>query len=583
MMNKISKKILILLPLFIFFVGCETMDLDGLKNQNEVGADLNDPVYGFNFVQVNLASFVNSVNGITQQLTRQYAMTGGRTYDNAFQPVDSNTNWRAAYTLLKTIKGYEDIALKNRQYDLLGASKIIRAYIMFTLVDLYGDVPYSEALLGNENLNPKFDKGVDVYKQALTELDEAIVLLDRPGKNDLESTKALDLYYGTGTNKTNFGVNNWKTLARTLKFRAFVTARKAGAELGVNINAEIANLLTLDLIDTPAEDFAFKYSTDDTTSPRTSRHPSYNVAYTSGRSAPYISNYMMWTMTREKPRGLTGSNSLLNLKDPRTLYYFCTQVSDVNGATTFELPSKFSARPDHFSGNKYASLYQTSRLAPFVYVKTVSPAASPYWGNDHGNNAGRPQDADKITLVGVYPAGGKIGGSSSTAQTVSATAGQQGAGIMPIVLSSYISFMKAEVNLTVFGNSAAAKTDMLAGINNSITKVTTLFSGLPTPAASEVTAYTTFVGNFYTSSTPDQLEIIMKEFFIASWGNGLETYNNYRRTGFPSNFQPTIELDSGDFYNSLYYPSDSQATNSNKPSNLRTRKVFWDVNSPILH
>ena len=29
----------------------------------------------------------------------------------------------------------------------------------------------------------------------------------------------------------------------------------------------------------------------------------------------------------------------------------------------------------------------------------------------------------------------------------------------------------------------------------------------------------------------DRLNVIMKEYFIALWGNGIESYNNYRRTG----------------------------------------------------
>ena len=80
-----------------------------------------------------------------------------------------------------------------------------------------------------------------------------------------------------------------------------------------------------------------------------------------------------------------------------------------------------------------------------------------------------------------------------------------------------------------------------------------------------------------------KLEIIMKEYYLACWGNGIEPYNNYRRTGFPSNFQPTVEPISGDYYYTALYAGTSVNNNPNTPSNLRSRKVFWDKANIILH
>ena len=577
---KNNKLIGLLLSAVFIFSGCETMDLNGLKNDNEVGLNLNDPVYGFNYVQVALPDFIDNANGLTQQLTRQYAMTGGKTYNNSFQPVNSNSTWGSGYKILTTIKGYEEKAKFKKQYELIGASKIIRAYVMFTLVDLFGDIPYTEAFLGNENLNPIFDKDISVYKAALKELDEALVYLDLAGNTSTASDLAYDLYYGTGAEKL-INKSNWKTLANTLKFRAFVTARKNGASLGVNISDELTTLMAGNLIDTPAEDFAFKYGIDNTTFPLSSRHPAYNVAYISGITPPYINNYMMWTMVREKPT-LTGSADG-NLKDPRVPYYFYTQTADASGLGPVIFPNKFTPRPDHFNDAEYASFYRQNRLSPFVYVRlSTSVLTSQWFGSDHGNDSGRPQDGDKITVIGVYPAGGKYG-AGAAAQTAAGTLGQKGAGLMPIVMSSFVRFLKAEANLTVLSNPVAAKTEMFAGINESINKVITLIPGLPAPAANDVSGYIAFMDNAYNSNSGKELEIIMKEYYIAAWGNGIEVYNNYRRTGFPSNMQPTIELNAGDYYSTLYYPSDSQANNKNKPLNFRTRKVFWDINSPILH
>ncbi len=581
-------KIFSKISFFIIFCGslfwsCEAVDLNGLKNEYEVSPELIDPVYGFNFIQVSLAAFIDDVNDITMPLTRQYAMVGGRTYDNAFQPVNSNTNWRRAYTILNTIKIFEPKALDQKQFSLLGASKIIRAYVLFTLVDLYGDVPYSEAFLGNENLNPKFDKSEEVYKVALAELDSAINLLNQSSAND--SGEPYDLYYGSANNLKKINVGNWKTLANTLKFRALVTARKNGTALGVNINSEITSLLTQNLIDTPSEDFAFKYSTDNFTIPNTSRHPLFNNSYVTGNSPSYISNYILWTLVREKSTSVT-SNTDNNLIDPRAPYYFYNQTANARDLGVDILTNKLSPRPEHFDTSKYSSFFNPARLSPFVLINpTLLPSGDktmPYFGSDHGASGGRPQDATFVTLMGVYPGGGKFG-SPVSSQSVSGSAGQQGAGIMPIIMSSYVSFLKAEVYLTISNDSNNAKIELLKGVNFSINKATGLFPNLPQPTSASITTYNNYVGNYFDAFPSKQLELVLKEFYIASWGNGIETYNNYRRTGFPSNFQPTVDFNESSYFSCLYYPSDSQVANSNKPANLRTRKTFWDVNSPILH
>ncbi len=49
----------------------------------------------------------------------------------------------------------------------VGIAQILKAYTAMTLVDNFGDIPFSEANLGNENLSPKADNGSDVYKAAL--------------------------------------------------------------------------------------------------------------------------------------------------------------------------------------------------------------------------------------------------------------------------------------------------------------------------------------------------------------------------------------------------------------------------------
>lgn len=577
--------------LFVFtFVGCETIDLDQIENPSQPSVDLLDPVYAFNYIQLQLPDFVNSANTFTQRVTRQMAMSSGNTYDNAFAPVDSNTNWNIGYNLLNAVKIMEPKAITNREFYALGAAKVIRVYVLMTMVDVYGDIPYSEALQGSANLNPKFDRSADIYKGLLLELDDAIAVL---GQTNNSNSEIHDLYYGSQA--------NWITLAKTLKLKMYCNARLAGAELGVTISDKVNEILVAnDYIDQQSEDFQFQYGNSRFT-PNT-RHPMYNDQYELGGGA-YIANYMMWAMTTEKKFDLlVGGNGVVvdaNLTyDPRIPFYFCKQVGDPGGLDSFTLPRR--ARPAHYDNEEYFSFYFPTSddiRTPYLvsnWIGQTGITSNGYLGRDHGDNTGIPPDADKRTVAGIYPVGGAYGLSSSV-QT-GGDKGALGAGIMPMVLSSYVHFMLAEVALelpaAVTGTSISAAAELEAGIRASIKKTVNLIPDYPYATGSAPVSatllshenkYVTFVMNKYNSASINKLELIIKEYFLAAWGNGIEPYNAYRRTGYPSNLQPTLEQASGDYYYTAYYPSDSTVNNPNAPANLRTRKVFWDKAGLILH
>jgi hypothetical protein len=586
---KIVKKIIkySFLSLLFFVSSCETFDLDQTKSPSQVGEEFLDPVYTFNFVQLELPKFVNSANDFTQQVTRQMAMTGGNTYDNAFRDVNFDTNWSQGYRILNAIKLMEPTAIEKEEYYALGASKVIRIYVLLTMVDMYGDIPYSEALLGNENLTPHFDKSADVYKGLLTEIDDAIAVLQLTNNPDSE---VQDLYYGS--------MANWITLAKTLKYKIYHNARLAGSDIGVaSIKDAISALLSEgDYIDTETEDFAFRYGT--TRINPNSRHPLYNDQYELGGGA-YISNYFMWAMTTEKGIDVTPSlDSSGPLSDPRLGFYFFKQVSDPASFSNddFTLPKR--SRPAHYDDVQYKSFYDETELTPYLISNwnsgSLSGTHNGYWGRDHGDNSGIPPDAEQRTCAGVYPIGGKLFVSGNYSVQNSGIDGALGAGIMPMILSSYVHFMIAEDKLVLDENVGEAKAELLMAIEQSIDKVINFAPNYPYaetdthPVISALelqkTGYINFINNNYNVlSDTKRLELIIKEYYLAAWGNGIEPYNNYRRTGYPSNFQPTLEPASGVFYSTALYPASVANNNPNAPSNVRTKKVFWDKANLNLH
>ncbi len=575
MKNNIIKMFLI--ATFLTFSSCETIDLDQTENPSTLSQDFIDPIYTFNYVQLQLPDFVNSANSFTQRVTRQMAMTGGNTYDNAFEPVNFNDNWSTGYKILNAIKIMEPKAVSNRKLYELGAAKVIRCYVLLTLVDMYGDIPYSEALQGNDNITPKFDSSAAVYRGILAELDQAVSVLNDPLD---ASENTVDLYYG--------GKASWITLANTLRLKMYVSARRAATDINVpDLATAIATIVNSgDYINASAKDFVFKYG-NSRNLPNT-RHPLYNDQYELGGGA-YIGNYMMWAMSTEKDRWATSVTDTGN-NDPRLHFYFYKQKEDPSdyNADTFTLPGR--ARPSHYNENQYASFYDNTILTCYVvsnWTRFATVASDGFWGRDHGDNSGIPPDADKRTVGGVYPIGGAYGAAGSV-QT-SGTKGAKGAGIMPIILSSYVNFLVAEASLTVPGytDPVRAKSSFLAGIDQSVEKVTSfsseyISSVIKTAQLNAVNANKVFYRNYMSTkydaaSDEGKLEIVIKEYYIAAWGNGIEPYNNYRRTGYPSNFQPTIISSSSPYFSTAYYPASVVNNNPNMPNNVRTRKVFWDT------
>lgn len=579
--NNIFK--LFLLVATLSFSSCETFDLDQTDNPSTLPAELLDPVYVFNYAQLTLPDFVNSANYFTQRVTRQMAMTNGTSYDNSFAPVDFDNNWTTGYLMLNAIKLMEPKAIQNEQYFILGASKVIRCYVLLTMVDMYGNIPYSEALQGNGNLTPNYDNSKDVYKGIYNELNEAIDYLKLTDPSD-GALRARDLYYGSG-NEGSPGSGKWVTLANTLKFKMLVTARNAG-NWGdfANINDEVNTLFNGDIMNSTDDDFAFQYSTERDLP--NSRHPMYNDQYEFGAGA-YIANYFFWAVANEK----------VATPDPREKYYFFKQVTlTADNANSQTAPCTSLPKPPAYGNSEYASFYNSSILAPYCYSAPL--IGNSYLGRDHGDASGIPSDDKLRSVVGAYPAGGAIGTPTQVNGPTSAgLKGALGKGIMPMMLYSYVRFLRAEAVLTM-GVAGDAKSELEEGIKESVKKTTTLIPeyapivgnstnyGQPTQTVinDQTEEYLTYVlENYDLSNAADRLQIIIKEYYIAAWGNGIEPYNNYRRTGYPANFQPTIEENPGPYFYTALYAGASVNNNPNAPSNVRTKKVFWDTLSLDLH
>jgi hypothetical protein len=97
---------------------------------------------------------------------------------------------------------YNDLYAKAEAegaYHYMGAAKAIHAAGFMMLADIYGEMPYTEAI--SEAVTPKFDDGKTIFEGCLATIDEAIELLRRTQEKGAPSLSEGDSWNGGDIDK----------------------------------------------------------------------------------------------------------------------------------------------------------------------------------------------------------------------------------------------------------------------------------------------------------------------------------------------------------------------------------------------
>ena len=133
-------------------------DLNQLDNPSKLSPSQADPDLLLNQVQVFTADFFYNVGDFGMQMTRMNHFYGPN-FENGFTPLSFDYVWTTSYAnVLVNAKTVIPLATDAQFYMHAGMAKVLSAYVAMTLVDFFGDIPYSEALTAT-NLNPKADGG----------------------------------------------------------------------------------------------------------------------------------------------------------------------------------------------------------------------------------------------------------------------------------------------------------------------------------------------------------------------------------------------------------------------------------------
>jgi hypothetical protein len=126
-----------------------------------------------------------------------------------------NRQYGELYTgALKNLEYVRTLSMEKQNWGYYLIATVMQCYTFQLLADLYDEVPFSEALKGEENIsNPHFEKGDDIYDSLIVRLDFALSrdfeaeTVDEIGQEDL-------LFAGN--------IERWKQFANTLKLKIYL-------------------------------------------------------------------------------------------------------------------------------------------------------------------------------------------------------------------------------------------------------------------------------------------------------------------------------------------------------------------------
>ncbi len=557
-----KKLLLILFVLSGTLVGCDNwLDVNSDPNNPEdVPMSMLLPTIEINATQSltagNEAGIGQDLGVYTHQLsTREEANEYGADGNEYY--LDLSWQYMYNYTLQNLDKLLTKAETEKAPY-YSGIAKIIKAYMFSQYVDIFADVPFSEANQKDKGIiYPKFDKGDAIYPEVFKLLDAGIADMKKskgsvyPGSDDL-------IFGGSAT--------SWIKTANTIKLKLYNQIRLVDSSVGSKITALLAN--DAELIGTTAQSFMFPY-----TSKRTpdERNPAYVETYEATQKSTHMSPWFFEI--------LRGFNPIFSgIKDPRIPYYFYNQLKPTQ---TGRDGNAFEYR---FGG--FTSIYFCSK----------------------GPDRDRSQDKS-ITVYGIYPCGGRY--DSGDAIQVGA---ESGTGAAPYRFLTYTDRLFIETELILSGViTGDAKAKFTAALNEAFKQVDYVVSKaklssqtVPTLAGS--TDVTTYVGKilalYDAADANKKMEIVMTQKWISSFGSYVDQYTDYRRTGYPVMFDPNnATMAPGGFVTppaggdpdrtlppvkvscsikyplSLAWPNEEVNKNPNAPeqkSDPSAYKVFWD-------
>lgn len=525
---------------FAIFTGCQKGD-DLTSNPNAASENIPTPVslivnhLTANFIRTEEMPLGNDVSGTA---TFNPASTNGNS-SNVYklnQQVASNyskywgTNeytWSYtghSYEMLKYVVKLEQEAaaqLGNKTNKYFALSKFFRAYSAIWLSQRVGDIPMSQAGDVN-NTTPVFDAQKDVYKNALTLLDDA---------NTILSTLITALPANSSTVLDGgdiFGLTflQWQKLINTYRLRVLISmSKRADDAADLNIKTQFATILgnssKYPVMTANTDNLVYKFN---------AAYNTYPVFATGNKD---YNNFLNPTKTI---LDITTAN-----KDPRT-FLIATPANAQRNAPNNKALGDFTAYVGADPKLTLSAITEANNSGTYSYLN-----AKRYFSSNTGANC------EPFIFIG-YP---------ELCFNIAEGITRGWAGTPADAKSWYDKGIAASVSnfgLSTGSNSSISISDV-AG--NTLGTVTTDMAGFLSAVALD------------QSSANSALTQILSQKFVALFLNsGSEAFYNYRRTGIPAFSQGGggIGTPNGQIPHRWLYPLDEiNYNNANYKTSIQTQ------------
>ena len=440
----------------------------------------------------------NELNRFSSVLMNYLAGAGGSpaTYDIfTTDGADFGNQWRFEIyggALINAQKLIEE-ADRSGSKAYSGVAKIMKAYTFSIATDTWGDVPYSQALKGEEIQQPRLDKQEDIYLGNESLGIQSLFDLVREGLADLEAPSTLKL----GTDDIVYGgtMNNWRRAGNSLLLKLAIQISRREPQRAIAVINEV--LARNQYITSNAQDLNVKFGAS------------------VGSQSP-IHTYTNVSLFRND---LIMSTRFLNVLRP---------------------------------ANGTINPIRTDPRLPVFFTKQTN---GDYVTIDNGFRGTLPTPTTSWSRYGTY------------------VTGASGEGPVRLLTNFQRAFILAEAALTLGtpGNPQALYTE---GITASMR--------LAGVSDAQITAYLTANPNVATLSGTNQekLNQIITQKWIAWTGNGLEAWNDWRRTGYPrlAVSQNAVGIDGTRPVRAQYITQEIERNPQfPNPGSLPNERVWWDV------
>ena len=178
--------------------------------------------------QVNAFTFVSGWMG-------QWAVSGSYAPSTTnFSTYKETTDfgeglWATIYNNLEDYQYVEQKAIQQNKPFYQGAAKIMKAHDFQQLVDMFGNVPYFNALQGTANLQPVYDDQVAIYEDLIVQIDSGISYIEASAGAGVPS--GSDIMF-------NGDVTAWTQFANSLKLRILIRQTEVGRDGYIQSNID---------------------------------------------------------------------------------------------------------------------------------------------------------------------------------------------------------------------------------------------------------------------------------------------------------------------------------------------------------